>query len=190
MKRRLTKLVVFVLLGAVVNVAVAWGCACWSDLGEARYTDKQVNVMISFGYTQWVSVNTINGERWTLFWPASAEAGWPLRCVVREGHFTEFFGGDPRIKGPRRSPLNHGWDIREVLPWFPRKAGRLLPLRPIWPGFAIDTIFYAVLLWCVTLGPFAARRFIRDKRGLCIKCGYDLRGAEHEACPECGAQTR
>ncbi len=27
MKRRLTKLVVFLLLGAIVNVAVAWGCA-------------------------------------------------------------------------------------------------------------------------------------------------------------------
>ncbi len=27
MKRRLTKLVVFLLLGAILNVAVAWGCA-------------------------------------------------------------------------------------------------------------------------------------------------------------------
>ncbi len=24
------------------------------------------------------------------------------------------------------------------------------------------------------------------RRGHCIKCGYDLRGAEHEVCPECG----
>ena len=34
----------------------------------------------------------------------------------------------------------------------------------------------------------AARRLIRRKRGLCIKCGYDLRGTEHEVCPECGWQ--
>ena len=32
MKRRLTKLVVFLLLGAIVNVAVAWGCAIFSDV--------------------------------------------------------------------------------------------------------------------------------------------------------------
>ncbi len=29
MKRRLLILAVFLLLGAVVNVAVAWGCAVW-----------------------------------------------------------------------------------------------------------------------------------------------------------------
>ena len=66
---------------------------------------------------------------------------------------------------------------------------RLLPLRPLWPGFAINTIFYAAILWFVMLGPFTARRIIRRKRGQCIKCGYDLRGAEHEACPECGVEV-
>ncbi len=24
---------------------------------------------------------------------------------------------------------------------------RVIPLRPIWPGFAVNTIFYATLLW-------------------------------------------
>ena len=32
MKRGLTKLIVFLLLGAIVNVAVAWGCALWIDV--------------------------------------------------------------------------------------------------------------------------------------------------------------
>ena len=31
MKRRLLIIVVCLLLGAVVNVAVAWGCALWSS---------------------------------------------------------------------------------------------------------------------------------------------------------------
>ena len=64
-----------------------------------------------------------------------------------------------------------------------------LPCRPIWSGFAMNTIFYAAILWFLTLGPFAARRLIRRRRGRCIECGYDLRGAEHEVCPECGAAT-
>ena len=66
----------------------------------------------------------------------------------------------------------------------------LLPLRPILPGFAINTIFYAAILWILMLGPVTARRMIRRKRGRCIKCGYDLRGTSGgggEVCPECGA---
>ena len=70
--------------------------------------------------------------------------------------------------------------------------GRLLPLRPIWPGFAINTVFYAFILWLLfALGgtPFALRRRRRIKRGLCPKCAYDLRGSATDSttCPECGA---
>ena len=64
-----------------------------------------------------------------------------------------------------------------------------MPLGIIPFGFTINTIFYASLLWLLIPGPFALRRFIRHKRGLCLKCAYDLRGAEYEACPECGSPT-
>ena len=61
---------------------------------------------------------------------------------------------------------------------------RGLPYRPIWPGFAANTVFYAALFW-LPFAPFALRRMIRRHRGLCLKCGYDLRGST-EGCPECG----
>ncbi len=61
-----------------------------------------------------------------------------------------------------------------------------LPLRPIWPGFAVNTMFYAGALWLVICGPFVLRRIIRMRQGLCRACGYDLWYAEHDACPECG----
>ena len=65
--------------------------------------------------------------------------------------------------------------------------GRLLPLRPMWPGFAINTVFYAVGLWGLFTAPFALRRRRRIRRGLCPKCAYDLRGVESaHVCPECG----
>ena len=63
-----------------------------------------------------------------------------------------------------------------------------VPTSPIWPGFAINTIFYATILW-LPFAPFQLRRYVRVKRGLCINCGYDLRGAEHAVCPECGVET-
>ena len=63
---------------------------------------------------------------------------------------------------------------------------RALPLRLAWPGFAINTLLYAALLWLLFAAPFQLRRWRRMKRGLCPKCAYDLRGGSHQACPECG----
>ncbi len=46
----------------------------------------------------------------------------------------------------------------------------------------------------VIIVPIAMYRHLRKRsrrrRGLCMKCKYDLRGAEHEACPECGEEIR
>jgi len=104
-------------------------------------------------------------------------AGLPLRAV--EGAYWRA-AGTPTAGTPKATP-----DAVVVVP----ANGLKILLRPIWPGFAINTVFYAAILWLFALGPFAARRVIRRKRGHCIKCGYDLRGAEHEVCPECGAAT-
>ncbi|MHC4317953.1 MAG: hypothetical protein ACYS1B_05355 [Planctomycetota bacterium] len=60
----------------------------------------------------------------------------------------------------------------------------ILPLRPIWPGFALNTIFYAAALWLLTCGPFALRRLVRIRRGLCPACAYPL--GESAICSECG----
>ncbi len=64
---------------------------------------------------------------------------------------------------------------------------RALPIKPIWPGFAINTIFYAVILWALGYAPVKLRSFVRDRRGMCPSCGYDLRHVDHAVCPECGA---
>ncbi len=108
--------------------------------------------------------------------------GWPVLsmwCWFREFRFDrtargpELFGGlqlsDFAATGPR--------DIR----WYRLRA---LPLRPIWPGFAINTVFYAGVLWLLIPGPFAMRRFIRRRRGLCPACGYPA--GESAVCSECG----
>lgn len=50
---------------------------------------------------------------------------------------------------------------------------------PLWMP---SVLFGSMLLLCRTLGA-AQRRRARD--GLCLKCGYDLRGSK-ERCPECG----
>ena len=50
--------------------------------------------------------------------------------------------------------------------------------------FWLPTLLLALSL-AYTLSPWT-RRKRRARRGLCIRCGYDLHGGEHGHCPECG----
>ena len=127
MKRRLLIVALFLLAGAVVNVALAWGFVTWTVIALNSRANPQ------FSFTGTIAV------------------GWP----------TEAFG--------------YTWTSNE----FPAYSS----LRPIWLGLAINTLFYAALLWL----PFAVRQWIRmwrGKRGLCPACAYP-RG-ESEVCSECG----
>ncbi|MEE9128820.1 MAG: hypothetical protein V3T84_02295 [Phycisphaerales bacterium] len=206
MKRRLTKLVLFLVLGAIVNVAVAWGCLTsywYSERSPWSSDDPRIDLT-------WLSIDRIPTYAQTshdeddAFGVVENSYGvlspttprdWFLYCV-------RIRCGLPMlaIDGVRFDPLDLGDSVQGItfigdtyhfsaVPvggsdtenWF-------LPLRPIWPGFAINTVFYAALLWLLTFGLFAVRRVIRRKRGHCINCGYDLRGDFSAGCPECGWQ--
>ncbi|MCC6908082.1 MAG: hypothetical protein IT430_09095 [Phycisphaerales bacterium] len=58
---------------------------------------------------------------------------------------------------------------------------------------AVTVGWFAIPTWVIVL-PFgvpALWLWYHDRRhapGLCVKCGYDLRGTAHAVCPECGAQ--
>jgi hypothetical protein len=57
--------------------------------------------------------------------------------------------------------------------------------RPIWPGLLANAAFYGVLVWGLWCAPGAIRRTVRRRWGVCVRCGYDLRGGGAR-CPECG----
>ena len=46
----------------------------------------------------------------------------------------------------------------------------------------------------VIIVPIAMYRHLkkrsRRRHSLCVKCAYDLRGTDHEVCPECGEEIR
>ncbi|MCC6908080.1 MAG: hypothetical protein IT430_09085 [Phycisphaerales bacterium] len=79
--------------------------------------------------------------------------------------------------GPYRASTQFAW-------WFARQTFST-------PGGSITTST-SVPLWslvCLSALP-TTWIWYRDRRrapGLCAKCGYDLRGADHAVCPECGA---
>ena len=79
-------------------------------------------------------------------------------------------------------PTGLTWPTYAVSPPF----DRALPLRPILPGFIINALFYAAIWFGVFFGVGALRRFVRRKRGRCVKCSYDLRTQFDKGCPECG----
>ncbi len=224
MKCWLTRLAVLLLLGAIVNVGVAWGCVLRTDLnvdpsklasldGIAYGSTQLANeptfwvVMVinrpTFGYV--VSTHTSRGglsrprsteealpgwstlrspsnwDRERILSQQEAAFGWPWLVLSWRSDRSFFYRTDPRIERIAYGLKIHATDSSDQL-------SRVLPLRAIWPGFVINTLFYAAILWLLAFGPFAARRFIRDKRGRCIKCGYDLRGTSggRGGCPECG----
>ena len=218
MKRCLTKLVVFLLLGAIVNVAVAWGCALSLSLRSQASGRSGSN-----GLEIWVGVLPENKETWGMVWTihrpgaykflvewgssrGSSYGETPPKWVLRimDEHTLDPRSGNDLVVDARGWPFPGLYSLADFdnfqvtrglsLPsnddsssrWTLTEGSFALPIDPIWPGFAINTIFYAATLWLLTLGSFAARRMIRRKRGHCIRCGYDLRANYSAGCPECG----
>ncbi len=120
------------------------------------------------------------------------EAGWPTQSLSAEWRFV-----DSGTLGMTRT-LHGGWET----PFTDLPSSKItfvslglpfaLPLRPLWPGFAINALFYAAILWLAFAAPFALRRRLRIKRGLCPRCAYDLHGSAPGSsnCPECGEPLR
>ncbi len=251
MKRATLCIVFFLLLGAIINVAVAWGCAAWLTIdptqsklvqiavgGEAIDHDwyvwqvwqlnrpgarrllsnqclapsffynpegrsKLTATAISKRFNSWNiaphelrpnyrrGTTIVDGRGWplqTLFWiarsdedagPALPGAGSVLVGYDQGLPASIFADFEPRYAlRLQRTPTS-------VEDWY--LGNPALPLHVIWRGLAINTIFYAVILWALCYAPVKLRSFVRDKRGMCPSCGYDLRHADHLVCPECGA---
>ena len=186
MKRRLLIIAICLLGGAVVNVAVVWGCAVciqsvkttetglsdWPRSAPRGWPPPTTSLLLSRFGLEWEIIQANNPRR-TTYTMMVYEAGWPcrsFRCDV-----VQTFG----------VPNDYWEEWRGALfiPWFDSQR-RALPLNILWGGFILDTTTYMVILWLLIPGPFALRRFLRVRRGLCPKCAYPM--GESSVCTECG----
>lgn len=128
------------------------------------------------------SAPAVDLSRMDIHWSRDAEvwlvrAGWPFPCVRHvdvqgQGVVTS----DPTVP---TNPLGS---------WF--TVTTLLPIRPLWPGLAWNTLIYTaawLLFGCATLAAARSLRRIHRRRGnRCVKCGYSFAGVTSPTCPECG----
>ena len=202
MKRHVFIAAILLLGGAVMNVAAAWGCAMLSphspagmvvvnffgpDPPEPDQSQRQwwakhrphhfpdgtegvldVGVLIP-GVSEVILVRGLSfgGSEWDAF---RHRAGLPARS----------------LEAREWSSLRDGWEKEEG--WL-SLVGYRVPLYPIWPGFAVNTLFYAVVvaLLCLVVrtGYVVVFRYLtRSRRGLCPKCAYPM--GESAVCSECG----
>ena len=240
MKRRLLIVAVFLLAGAVANVAVAWGCAAWvnvvadkhNESADVRGSEEVWGAKVwrragaelctssrvaragspRTGLTEIPQQAAVKHPRDILpnrgFLTVPSESylsggtnhdhkvvssrGWPqlsMSCEYdlnpnRQATFPCRTGGSVLairvLSGISTGAIDPGWKHGPDTRGLPRA----LPLRPIPGGFAVNTMFYAALLWLLTRGPFALRRVFRVKRGLCPACTYPT--GDSPVCTECG----
>ena len=114
--------------------------------------------------------------------------GWPFICgTTFQRGYVQTSEGEPDRSRPRE--VVSGFRVADTGQNVPVPY-KLLPLRPVYPGLIGNIVCYSLLAYLVLFVFFDVRYIIRLKRGRCPQCGYDLQGADHEACPECGEEIR
>jgi len=162
--KRVRAIVVFLALGAVVNVAVEWGSVLKVIYETKVVLRERINPTPGCSFvTEHQSAPRSEPD-------PVASWGWPLTSLTSPSivdglHVTHLPAG-----------VSFGGDA-----W--------LPIEPRWFGFMANSAMYGAALSGFMLVPAVIQRGWRRRRGLCTTCAYDLRGAEHERCPECGNQV-
>lgn len=214
-RRIVVRAIVFLVLGTVVNVAVAWAFAAAESLpatniGASGYVGHQerwsYSILEGWGieyidlYRQYdsathlmVDADVVNGLP---YWvsthpPTSREDEIDMLWAVAAGWPVRCVWGEYRFDGTAHLRMRGGVALAGTLHHAGVGVPRALPTKPIWSGIAINTIFYTAILWggwLVFPAVFLYRRRWRIKHGLCLACAYPI--GTSEVCTECGKPVK
>ena len=102
------------------------------------------------------------------------EAGWPFRALDAEARSDQSL--EPRSR--------YAIDLGVIRGGLQKKTELWLPLRPRWPGFLLNTVFYTLILWPISLLPGLYIHIRRKSANKCPSCGTDI-GVD-SVCEQCG----
>ncbi len=203
MKRKLAAFLLLLVGGAIINIAVACGLLRTLPITDGRFVPPRL--YFKSENRVWLVHENDGGirGRQIKWFPIPREwGGWgipenprlilsrPASQFVIDATIREAYDEFQYLMVDER-----GWPQSSVcfvhlvtLPdsrHYSASDKSLLTIRPIRPGFAINTIFYAGILWLLFAAPGFVRRRYRIKRGLCPSCAYPV--GESNVCTECGA---
>jgi hypothetical protein len=173
-----------------VSTSLRWGKQSWSVVAYPQSQELTGRVTLGDPDALLPSWSRPHLAPWldgTLPWPAPgvdelrrvSAAGWPLLCL---------YSRQPVSSGGQWVPYERQYGVHLPFGLTPETASVTpLPTLIIPRGFILNTLFYALILYLLTLRFVDARRALR-RRGLCPACAYDLRATPAEnPCPECGS---
>ena len=189
MKDILLRALAVVVVALVLNAIVAGACAFCSPVRLFPQIVDSDNASLWTvwrydGYDGYYSLYSGVGlAQYRLHFPGYATrlgyvvaSGWPAPSFVTECTFDYSGSGECSCAWPFS-----GIDVDLRTPPL-----RVVPLRPLWTGLAVNTVFYCALVSLVLYGRRCTRRYARFRRGNCLRCGYPLLALAHSGCPECG----
>jgi len=242
MKQTLIAVGALLLLGAVINIGVAWCFAVrqppaiarqscgwddwilhapqrwslrqvilWRAAGQLSVTEQMNHYEFESGRTLTASEAELRAQL-----PAvsafhrgsSIERDERADALLTELHqpsysYSEFYAGWPALSlryqrwtrttrsGPNPGAVDRSRGLPAISDSLKPYIGRHeLPCSPLWTGVMVNSALYGACLGLIVLGLRSGnrclRRLLRRWRNRCASCAYDLRGTEHERCPECG----
>jgi hypothetical protein len=210
MRPTFAPLILFLLLGAIMNVLVAWGCLWALDVEATASSPCRRGQLTAIGLSEphddvevddEISVDRIRGtgfELLQLIWQPSTEPSRSalLELRIRAGVPSLALEGSMRADPTATDLWTKIWAGQDVyvseglasklpLAWSLDSIRTSFPLRPLWPGFLFNTLFYATIVAGIFVATGRIRRTLRRRRGRCVTCGYDRRGNPSGGCPEC-----
>ena len=164
--------------------------------------------LLSLEFPSSASINEFKGNAAARGWPARTPSDQPTWPAVKQWSEWSRFGcsrqtawGSPDGQTTHQIAVDrHGWpfyvfeDRQYWWPWSDptwmstQRSDPALQVR--WDGVMMNGMTIGLPLALLVLAPSALQRRRRHRRGLCVECGYDLRGAASAGadsrCPECG----
>jgi hypothetical protein len=194
-KRLLFRTCVFLLLGAIINVALAWACVLWPSQGRATsmpsdWATDQLKQAFGQSLQFDTVIGTISSGRGVFAQSCSGVDNrippgkaymWVDICA---GLPAKAFHCETTVKGAPPATTTG-----LVAPAFLSRYGTALPIEPIWLGFVMNTMVLGVAAWIVIGLLKMTTGHLRTLRNRCEKCGYSLTGNTSGRCPECGAEA-